>query len=298
VSDLFASTLSRVLESRYDEILAAWVAQQISITRRGAISEADVRGQCAELLNAMRKAMAGSDREDLQAPGWGAVRDIIQRVSFTRAQQGFSPSETATFVLALKRPLFDALRAGSGQETETLADNTWAVTELLDKLALLSMEAYMRTREELIARQQQDMLELSTPVIKLWDGVLALPMIGTLDSSRTQVVMESLLQRIVETGADVAILDITGVPTVDTLTAQHLIKTVTAARLMGAECIISGIRPQIAQTIVHLGVDLGDIVTKATLADAFKLALKRNGMGVVKVKTAAAPALGVPSLLR
>jgi rsbT co-antagonist protein RsbR len=298
VSDLSASTLSRVLESRYDEILAAWVAQQISITRRGAISEADVRGQCAELLNAMRKAMAGSDREDLQAPGWGAVRDIIQRVSFTRAQQGFSPSETATFVLALKRPLFDALRAGSGQETETLADNTWAVTELLDKLALLSMEAYMRTREELIARQQQDMLELSTPVIKLWDGVLALPMIGTLDSSRTQVVMESLLQRIVETGADVAILDITGVPTVDTLTAQHLIKTVTAARLMGAECIISGIRPQIAQTIVHLGVDLGDIVTKATLADAFKLALKRNGMGVVKVKTAAAPALGVPSLLR
>jgi rsbT co-antagonist protein RsbR len=235
---------------------------------------------------------------DLQAPGWGAVRDIIQRVSFTRAQQGFSPSETATFVLALKRPLFDALRAGSGQETETLADNTWAVTELLDKLALLSMEAYMRTREELIARQQQDMLELSTPVIKLWDGVLALPMIGTLDSSRTQVVMESLLQRIVETGADVAILDITGVPTVDTLTAQHLIKTVTAARLMGAECIISGIRPQIAQTIVHLGVDLGDIVTKATLADAFKLALARNGMGVVKVKTAAAPALGVPSLLR
>jgi rsbT co-antagonist protein RsbR len=298
VSDLSASTLSRVLESRYDEILAAWVAQQISITRRGAISEADVRGQCAELLNAMRKAMAGSDRGDLQAPGWGAVRDIIQRVSFTRAQQGFSPSETATFVLALKRPLFDALRAGSGQETETLADNTWAVTELLDKLALLSMEAYMRTREELIARQQQDMLELSTPVIKLWDGVLALPMIGTLDSSRTQVVMESLLQRIVETGADVAILDITGVPTVDTLTAQHLIKTVTAARLMGAECIISGIRPQIAQTIVHLGVDLGDIVTKATLADAFKLALARNGMGVVKVKTAAAPALGVPSLLR
>jgi rsbT co-antagonist protein RsbR len=298
VSDLSASTLSRVLESRYDEILAAWVAQQISITRRGAISEADVRGQCAELLNAMRRAMAGSDRGDLQAPGWGSVRDIIQRVSFTRAQQGFSPSETATFVLALKRPMFDALRAESGRDSESLADATWAVTELLDKLALLSMESYMRTREELIARQQQDMLELSTPVIKLWDGVLALPMIGTLDSSRTQVVMESLLQRIVETGSDVAILDITGVPTVDTLTAQHLIKTVTAARLMGAECIISGIRPQIAQTIVHLGVDLGDIVTKATLADAFKLALARSGMAVSKVKGAAAPVHGVPSLLR
>jgi rsbT co-antagonist protein RsbR len=267
-----------------------WVGQQLKATRRAAISESDVRAQCAELLDAMRRALGDSDRGDVQGPGWADVRDIIQRVSFSRAQQGFSPSETATFVLSLKRPLFDALRKDGRGSTETLATDTWAATELLDRLALLSMESYMRTREELIARQQQDMLELSTPVVKLWEGVLALPMIGTLDSSRTQVVMESLLQRIVETGADVAILDITGVPTVDTLTAQHLIKTVTAARLMGAECIISGIRPQIAQTIVHLGVDLGDIVTKATLADAFKLALARNGLAVVRAKPAPASA--------
>jgi rsbT co-antagonist protein RsbR len=210
------------------------------------------------------------------------VRDILQRVSFTRAQQGFTPSETATFVLSLKKPLFEALRAAAGGDANFLAAETWNATELLDRLALFTTEIYMKAREELIARQSQDMLELSTPVVKLWDGVLALPMIGTLDSSRTQIVMENLLQRIVETGADVAILDITGVPTVDTLTAQHLIKTVTAARLMGAECIISGIRPQIAQTIVHLGVDLGDIVTKATLADAFKLALSRRGMVLAK----------------
>jgi rsbT co-antagonist protein RsbR len=213
------------------------------------------------------------------------VRDTLQRVSFTRAQQGFTPSETATFVLSLKRPLFQSIGTTAGKDAAVLADDTWAATELLDKLALMTVETFMRTREELIARQQLDMMELSTPVVKLWEGVLALPMIGTLDSSRTQVVMENLLQRIVETGADVAILDITGVPTVDTLTAQHLIKTVTAARLMGAECIISGIRPQIAQTIVHLGVDLGDVITKATLADAFKLALARNGLTVARAKT-------------
>jgi rsbT co-antagonist protein RsbR len=289
VSDLSASALPRILDTHFDEILADWVTQQLKATRRAAISEGDVRAQCTELLEAMRRVTSGSDRGDIQAPSWADVRDIIQKVSYTRAQQGFSPSETATFVLSLKRPLLDALRK-EGTSVDAPATDSWAATELLDRLALLSMESYMRTREELIARQQQDMLELSTPVVKLWEGVLALPMIGTLDSSRTQVVMESLLQRIVETGAEVAILDITGVPTVDTLTAQHLIKTVTAARLMGAECIISGIRPQIAQTIVHLGVDLGDIVTKATLADAFRLALARNGLTVVRAKTASAPA--------
>jgi len=283
VSDQSAGALARVIDVRYDEILAAWIAQQSASTRRSSISEADVRSQCGELLSALRKALAGGD--DTQGPAWGPVREMLQRVSFTRAQQGFTPSETATFVLSLKRPLFDAIRAEAKSDVDTVTAGTWAATELLDRLALVSMEAYMRTREVLIARQQQDMLELSTPVVKLWEGVLALPMIGTLDSSRTQVVMESLLQRIVETGAEVAILDITGVPTVDTLTAQHLIKTVTAARLMGAECIISGIRPQIAQTIVHLGVDLGDVVTKATLADAFKVALARNGLAVVRPRT-------------
>ena len=288
MSDQSASNLGRVLDARFDEILAAWTTAQVAATRRASIAESDVRAQCTELLTAMRRALNTAERGDVQSPAWGAVRELLQRVSFSRAQQGFTPSETATFVLSLKRPLFDALRADAGTDPVALATNVWSATELLDHLALLSMESYMRTREELISRQQQDMLELSTPVVKLWDGVLALPMIGTLDSSRTQVVMESLLQRIVETGADVAILDITGVPTVDTLTAQHLIKTVTAARLMGAECIISGIRPQIAQTIVHLGVDLGDVVTKATLADAFKMALARNGLAVGRIRAPAA----------
>ena len=283
--DTAISRVARVLDERFDQILAAWTKEQASGARRGSIAEGDVRAQCAELLGATRKALA-TGNTDVQSPPWADARDILQRVSFTRAQQGFTPSETATFVLSLKRPLFDSLRASIGADADVLATEVWSATELLDRLALLTTEVFMRTREELIARQSQDMLELSTPVVKLWDGVLALPMIGTLDSSRTQVVMENLLQRIVDTGADIAILDITGVPTVDTLTAQHLIKTVTAARLMGAECIISGIRPQIAQTIVHLGVDLGDIVTKATLADAFKLALARRGMVLTRGRSA------------
>ena len=159
-----------------------------------------------------------------------------------------------------------------------LGAETWTATVLLDRLGLFTTEVYQRSREEVIARQQQELLELSTPVVKLWEGVVAVPLIGTLDSARTQVVMENLLTRIVETGAQVAIIDITGVPTVDTLVAQHLIKTVAAARLMGAECIISGIRPQIAQTIVHLGVELENVTTKATLADAIAVALRGHGV--------------------
>ncbi len=197
-------------------------------------------------------------------------------------QQGETPSQVATFVFSLKAPLFALLRARYAGDAGALADETWAATLLLDALGLYTTEVYQRTREDVIARQQQDMLELSTPVVKLWDGILALPMIGTLDSARTQVVMETLLQRIVETGAEVAVIDITGVPTVDTLTAQHLLKTVAAARLMGADCIISGIRPQIAQTIVHLGVDLAGVTTKATLADAFRAALARTGQTVAR----------------
>ena len=196
--------------------------------------------------------------------------------------QGFSPSETATFVFSHKQPLFSRIRRELGKDADALAEETWRATELLDQLGLYTTEVYQKSREEVITRQQQEMLELSTPVVKLWDGILALPLIGTLDSERTQVVMESLLQKIVDTGAEVAIIDITGVPTVDTLVAQHLIKTVTAARLMGADCIISGIRPQIAQTIVHLGVNLADITTKASLADAFAVALGRMGLTVVR----------------
>src|SRR5262249_20887240 len=204
----------------------------------------------------------------------------LDSVSRSRARQGFSPSETATFVFSLKRPLFAHIRSEASLDADTLADEMWTVTTLLDGLGLYTTEVYQKGREEVIARQQQEMLELSTPVVKLWKGILALPLIGTLDSARTQVVMESLLQKIVETGSGIAIIDITGVPTVDTLVAQHLLKTVAAARLMGADCIISGIRPQIAQTIVHLGVELADVTTKANLADAFTLALQRSGFAI------------------
>ena len=191
------------------------------------------------------------------------------------------------FIFAAKEPMFNEVRGEGGTSADQLTADLIALTVLLDGLGLYTTEMYQKGREELIRRQERDLLELSTPVVTLWDGILALPMIGTLDSGRTQVAMEALLQRIVETGSQIAILDITGVPTVDTLTAQHLLKTVTAARLMGAECIISGIRPQIAQTIVHLGIDLGDVITKATLADAFRIALARTGRAVAKVGGAA-----------
>ncbi len=211
---------------------------------------------------------------------WKTVRDVLAGISRSRAILGFSPSETATFIFSLKQPLFSRLRKELASNAEALNNEFWTISSLLDRLGLYTTELYQKSREEVIARQQQEMLELSTPVVKLWEGILALPMIGTLDSARTQVVMETLLQKIVETGSEVAIIDITGVPQVDTLVAQHLLKTVTAARLMGAECIISGIRPQIAQTIVHLGVDLGNITTKASLADAFLVALSRSRRGV------------------
>jgi rsbT co-antagonist protein RsbR len=210
------------------------------------------------------------------------VRDILSEISSSRARNGSTPSETATFVFSLKQPLFTYLNQGFANDPAGLANASWTIGSLLDKMGLYTIEVFQRARDQIIVRQQQELLELSTPVVKLWDGILALPLIGTLDSARTQVVMENILQKIVDTGAAIAIIDITGVPTVDTLVAQHLMKTIAAARLMGADCIISGIRPQIAQTIVHLGVNLEDVVTKATLADAFLVALERTGTSVVK----------------
>jgi rsbT co-antagonist protein RsbR len=242
------------------------------------MSDAELREQSREFLGLVRQA-AQTGGVDIEGAPWTAVREFLGRISASRAEQGFSPSETAVFVFSLKQPVFEQLRRDGGS-TEGLFDEVWRTNLLMDRLGLYTTELYQKGRERLILRQQEEMLELSTPVVKLWDGVLGLPMIGTLDSARTQVVMESLLQRIVETGASVAIIDITGVPTVDTLVAQHLLKTITAARLMGADCIISGIRPQIASTIVHLGVDLSDVITKATLADAFALALERIGLAV------------------
>lgn len=211
---------------------------------------------------------------------WAETRAAIGEVSRSRAARGLTPSETATFVFSLKEPLFDLMRQKVGKDADRLAEEIWTATMLLDKLGLFTAEVFQKSREEIIARQQRELLELSTPVVRLWEGVLALPLIGTLDSERTQTVMESLLEEIVNSGAEIAIIDITGVPTVDTLVAQHLIKTVAAARLMGADCIINGIRPQIAQTIVHLGLELG-VVSKGTMADAFALALRRLGKTVV-----------------
>ena len=265
------------------ELLAQWVQEQKSNGRPGGqIKDQELRAQCGEFLGHLRKAAQGTNLANIDGPQWDEVRATLAEVSRSRGQQGFSPSQVATFVFSLKKPFFQLLHRECGRDAELLSRETWLATELLDKLGLHTTEVYQKSRDEMIQRQQQEMMELSTPVVKLWQGVLALPLIGTLDSNRTQVVMESLLQRIVETEAEVAILDITGVPTVDTLVAQHLIKTVTAARLMGADCIISGIRPQIAQTIVHLGVDLGNIITKATLADALALALRKKGLSVTR----------------
>jgi len=233
---------------------------------------------------ALRDALSSSgDSLDTRGPGWSKLRDILAEFSKQRATLGFSPEETATFVFSFKQALFQKLRDDYGNEPGALAELTWTATEILDSLGLYTVEVYMKTRESVIVRQQQELMELSTPVVELWTGILALPLIGTLDSSRTQVVMQNLLEAIVAKEADLAIIDITGVPTVDTLVAQHLLKTVAAARLMGADCIISGIRPQIAQTIIHLGVDLGNVITKATLADAFRLALKKKNLSMVKV---------------
>jgi len=215
---------------------------------------------------------------------WERLRGVLESLSRSRAAQGATAGETSYFLLSFKRPLFARLQQQVANEPPRLVAALWAVSSLVDKMAQFTLEVYQRSREDIIKRQQDELLELSTPVIKLWDGVLAVPMIGTLDSGRTQLVMESLLQRIVDTGSELAIIDITGVPAVDTLVAQHLLKTVTAIRLMGADCIISGIRPQIAQTIVHLGIDLQGITTKATLADALAVALKRIGYTVTRTK--------------
>ena len=220
--------------------------------------------------------------QNIEHRSWDDVRDILSEISSSRAKGGSTPGETATFVFSLKQPLFARLNQDFAGDPAGLAAASWTISTLLDKMGLYTIEVFQRARDQIIVRQQQELLELSTPVVKLWDGILALPLIGTLDSARTQVVMENILQKIVDTGAAIAIIDITGVPTVDTLVAQHLMKTIAAARLMGADCIISGIRPQIAQTIVHLGVNLEDVVTKATLADAFLVALERTGTSVIK----------------
>lgn len=272
--------LSALITRQRDKIEAQWLgelAAQSGAAGRGRLSSAEIKQQAVEFLNEFVAALSTADVTDIHKEEWKGVRTFLESLSRERVQAGFASDETATFIFSLKRPLFDAVSAESGRSAEQVTKDLWVITELLDKLGLHTVKSFQRTREEVINRQQEEMLEMSTPVVKLWKGILAIPLIGTLDSARTQIVMESLLQKIVESESQIAIIDITGVPTVDTLVAQHLIKTVTALRLMGAECIISGVRPQIAQTIVHLGVDLQNIATKANLADALALAIKRIG---------------------
>jgi rsbT co-antagonist protein RsbR len=279
-----ASRIPDILTKYEAELHADWLKELLSATSRRELrmKESELREQAIEFSRLFREAVQRGNVTNIEGAEWEAVRDLLTRLSRSRGFQGFNPSETATFIFSFKRPLFTALRREIAN-SEQLADELWTATALLDRLGLFVTEVHQKTREEVISRQQQEMMELSTPVVNLWDNVLALPLIGTLDSSRTQTVMEALLQRIADSGSEIAIIDITGVPTVDTLTAQHLLKTVTATRLMGAEAIISGIRPQIAQTIVHLGVDLSGVTTKATLAGAFQLALQRLGLTVQRI---------------
>jgi rsbT co-antagonist protein RsbR len=272
--------LVTVLSKSESSVLAEWIKEMAGATRRtDLMNDSELRSQCSKFLKLLREG-AESGSSDVQTASWQPLRELLTEISRSRAQQGFTPTETATFVLSVKKSLFELLRDYVGNDANSVAAELWSTSELIDSLGLFTAEMYLKTREEVIRRQQEEMLELSTPVVKLWDGILALPIIGTLDSARTQVVMETLLENIVKTNSRVAIIDITGVPTVDTVVAQHLLKTVTAARLMGADCIISGVRPQIAQTIVHLGINLLDVTTKATLADAFAVALDRTGLSL------------------
>jgi len=271
-----STTIPQLIDKNQKQLLVDWLDHQAAGSAGGGEEQ---RGLSQRFIAALKDGLQSGQLAEIGTEAWASTRAILEEVSQEGALRGDTPTQIATFVLSLKLPLFNLLRRDLGKDADKLADEIWNATLILDKLGLYTTEFFQKSREQVILRQQQEMLELSTPVVKLWEGILALPLIGTLDSARTQVVMENLLQEIMTTGADIAIIDITGVPTVDTLVAQHLLKTISAARLMGADCIISGIRPQIAQTMVHLGVEL-DVVSKATMADAFALALRRLGQSV------------------
>lgn len=285
-----ASRLPAIVEQHQQEILTEWVKLQLEsgAWRAGRLQESQLRDESKRFLNLLVESIQNGLQFDARSTQWAGIRDFLTELSRSRATQGFSPSQVAMFVFSLKQPVISRLRDVLVDEPQSLADTMWDATALLDTLGLYTTELYQQARETVISRQQEELIELSTPVVELWPGILALPLIGTLDSERTQVVMETLLERLVATGSSIAVIDITGVPTVDTLVAQHLLKTVSAAQLMGADCIISGIRPQIAQTIVHLGIDLSAVATKASLSDAFALALKRRGLTVTSAAAVAA----------
>ncbi|HEY0811923.1 MAG TPA: STAS domain-containing protein [Pseudonocardia sp.] len=264
--------VAALIRGEEQSIRRLWVATAADALR-GRLSAAELERTCAELLALLVEALETG--ADVSADAYAGARALLSELSRDWARRGFTPTETTSAIFALKEALF-----GAAQEVDLAT--VVAVSRWVDALGLVAFESYARTRESVISEQAEQLLELTTPVVKLWEGVLAVPLIGTLDSARTQIVMEKLLQALVETGSEHAIIDITGVPAVDTEVAQHLLKTVVAARLMGAECTISGIRPQIAQTIVALGIDFGDIPTKASLADALLHALRGTGVEVVR----------------
>jgi rsbT co-antagonist protein RsbR len=275
--------LAEVLTSRESDITSQWLELQAKSWKNISASEQlETARKSRQFMESLKLAARDGKIENVSGPQWEPVRELLAEVSASRAKAGYTPIETASFVFSLKEALFNILREEIVDDPAALAESIWQATTFIDKLGLFTMDSFQKSREDIISRQQQELLELSTPVVRLWENVLALPLIGTLDSARTQIVMQNLLDAIVATRSDYAIIDITGVPVVDTLVAQHLLKTVAAARLMGADCMISGIRPQIAQTIIHLGVDLSGVTTKATLSDAFAVALRRSGYTIVK----------------
>ena len=276
------SVIARIAGTNIDALLARWrdLIVVTGGTGKGRLKDSELQQQCRDFLTTLLDGLRSGASKSIE-PGFAGARELLDDISKSRAMLGFSPRETAAFVFSLKEPVFERLRSETGGDQSAMITACWQFMELIDQLGLYTMDVYQRSREELVRRQQDEIAELSTPVIKLWEGILALPLIGTLDSSRTQIVMENLLQAIVDQNAELAIIDITGVPTVDTLVDKHLLKTIAAARLMGADCIVSGMRPQIAQTMVHLGVEL-DVVSKATLADGLAQAFKRTGRMVVR----------------
>jgi len=270
---LMKQSIGALLHKKYKEILDLWMRQQLkdASLREDLMTNEDLRHESEELLHALLDAMKKENYTDIDAPEFEKTLESLAGISINRAMKGYSPRETGNFVFSLKEALAEVLEK-EYTNAEILYKEASKINRLIDSLGVYTFESFIRGREDVILRQTSEITEISTPVIQVWDGILALPIIGTLDSARTQVVMENLLMKIVETESTIAILDISGVPAVDSLVAQHLIKTVSATRLMGAECIISGIRPEIAQTVVHLGIDLSNINTKSSLAHALRFA--------------------------
>lgn len=281
-----ANDITKIFKKKQGAILERWIKNQLSDEglREDLISNEDLRVESEELINALISSLHNGNIAHPESSDFDQVLETLSGISISRARQGFSPRETGTFVMSLKEALIQTLQE-EVKNPEELIDLSFKIHRLLDSFSIVTFETFIKGREEVILRQTDEIAEISTPVIRVWDGILALPIIGTLDSARTQIVMESLLTEIVDSGSSVAILDISGVPTVDSLVAQHLLKAVSATRLMGAECIISGIRPEIAQTIVHLGIDLSGIVTKSTLASALQYAFRMLRLEVKKAVT-------------